>query len=127
MELRSVVIDVLHRDDELGLRLLGLVGVSVDSLRLQDVEGLLLAVQTLQRADVAVALVNLKQVAGAFPGQHVLDGAVASVRVRLELWAREPFKMDYEVETVEFFFNEQRGHQGHGGRSNLKQPPVPGQ
>lgn len=104
MELRSVVIDVLHRDDELGLRLLGLVGVSVDSLRLQDVEGLLLAVQPLQRADVAVTLVNLKQVAGAFPRQHVLDGAVASVRVRLELWAREPFKMDYEVETVEFFF-----------------------
>lgn len=103
MELWTVVIDVLHRDDELGLRLLGLVGVSVDGLRLQDVEGLLLAVQPLQSADVAVILVNLKQVAGAFPRQHVLDGAVAPVRVRLELRARETRKMDYEVETVQFF------------------------
>lgn len=89
VELRPVVVDVLHCDDELGLRLLGLAGVPVDGLRLQDVEGLLLAVQPLQHADVAVPLVNLKQVAGAFPRQHVLDGAVAPVRVRLELCARE--------------------------------------
>lgn len=104
MELRSVVIDVLHRDNELRLWLLGLVGVSVDGLRLQDIESLLLAVQLLQRADVAVALVNLKQVAGAFPRQHVLDGTVASVRVRLELGARETRKMDNEVETMQPFF-----------------------
>lgn len=126
VELRSVVVDVLHRDDELRLRLLGLVGVPVHGLRLQDVEGLLLAVQPLQHADVTVPLVNLKQVAGAFPRQHVLDGAVAPVRVRLELRARETRKKDYEVENVQFL-KDQRGRQGHGGRSKLRQPPVPGQ
>lgn len=114
MELRSVVVDVLHCDDELRLRLLGLVGVPVHSLRLQDVEGLLLAVQPLQHADVAVPLVYLKQVAGAFPRQHVLDGAVAPVRVRLELCAGETRKM-------------RRKTRRRGGRSKLRQPPVPGQ
>lgn len=84
-ELGRVVVDVLDLDDELGWRFQRLVGIPVHRLGRQRVLGLLLAVQGLGGVDVARLVVDDEDGSGSFPGQNVLDVAVARVHVRVEL------------------------------------------
>lgn len=84
-EARLIVVDVVDLDDELGLALQRLVGQPVDGLGVQDVVGLLLAVQPLGGVDVAGLLVDLEQRPGALAGEDVTHAAVSSVAVRVEL------------------------------------------
>lgn len=65
LELGNIVIDVLHRDDKLRLRLLRFIGPPVDRLGLKDVEGLFFTVELLQGPDVARILIHFKHVPSA--------------------------------------------------------------
>ena len=88
LEHRGVVVDVLDLDDELGLGLHRLLGAPVDGLRLEHVEGLLLAVQLAAGAYLARVLVDLKGVAGALARQDVADAEAPAAVVRLQLAGR---------------------------------------
>lgn len=81
-----VVVDILDLDDELGLGLQRPVCQPVSGLSSEDVLGLDLAVQPLDGVDVARAVVDGEGGTGAFARQDVLDGAVAFIHVRVELW-----------------------------------------
>lgn len=85
VELRDVVVDVLDRDDELGLRLLRLAAPAVDGLSLKDIGSFLLPIELPQRPDLSSVLVDLEDLAGSFSGQDIPDGRVSPVRVRPEL------------------------------------------
>jgi len=80
-----VVVDVLHFDDELRLGLQRLLRVAVQRLGVQHVVRLALAVQALDGVNVARHLVDDEDGAGSVAAQDVADGAVAFVRVRVEL------------------------------------------
>lgn len=84
-EARLVVVDVVDLDDELGLALQRLVGETVDGLGVQDVVGLLLAVQPLGGVDVPRLLVDLEEGPRSLPCEDVPHAAVSSVPVRVEL------------------------------------------
>lgn len=84
-ELGLVVVDVLDLHHELRLGLQRLVRQAVAGLRPQEVLGLHLAVQPLDGVDVPRAVVDGEGGAGALARQDVLDGAVASVHVGVEL------------------------------------------
>ena len=86
---RLVVVDVLHLDHELGLRLHGPGRGAVAGLGAQCVVGLGLAVQPLGGVDVARVLVDGEDGGGALARQHVLHLAVTPVNVRVELGGRE--------------------------------------
>ena len=81
----GVVVDVLDLDDELGLGLHWLLGAPFDGLRLEHVEGLLLAVQLAARADLARVLVDLEGVASSLSRQDVADAVAPAAVVRLQL------------------------------------------
>ena len=84
-ELRRVVVDVLHLDDELGRGLQRLVRVGVGDLGGERVLSLLLAVQPLHGMDVPRHLVDGEDGAGPFARQHVLNPLAAHVQVGVEL------------------------------------------
>lgn len=79
------VVDVLHLDDELRLRLQQAVGGAVPGLSPQRVEGFLLAVQALHGMDVARELINQEDGPSALTGDGVLDGPVTLIGVRVDL------------------------------------------
>ncbi|TNN55708.1 hypothetical protein EYF80_034073 [Liparis tanakae] len=85
LELRGIVIDVLHLDDELRLGFLGFIGPPVDGLGPEDVEGLFLPVELLQSPDLPGILVDLKRVSGPFTRQDVLDGKLTSVVATVQM------------------------------------------
>lgn len=94
-ELWWVVVDVLDLNDELGRRFQRLVGLPVHRLRRQRVLGLFLAVQGLGGVDVTRLVVDDEDGSGSFPGQDVLDVAVARVHVRVKL--SKEMKKDKEL------------------------------
>lgn len=73
------VIDVLHLDDELRLRLQQAVGGAVASLGPQRVEGFLLTVQALHGMDVACQFIDQEDGACALARDGVLDGPVTLI------------------------------------------------
>lgn len=81
VELRDIVVDVLDRDDELGLRLLWLPAPAVDGLSLKDIGSFLLPIELPQHPDLSGVLVDLEGLAGSFSGQDIPDGRVSPVRV----------------------------------------------
>lgn len=73
------VVDVLHLDDELRLRLQQAVGGTVPSLSPQRVEGLLFPVQAFHGVDVACQLINQEDGPSALARDGVLDGPITLV------------------------------------------------
>lgn len=65
-ELRRVVVDVLHLDDEFRRRLQGFVGVSVHGLGGERVLGLFFTIQRLGRVDVACFIIDDEDGSGTF-------------------------------------------------------------
>lgn len=98
------VVDVLHLDDELRLRLQQAVGGTVPSLGSQRIEGFLLTVQPLHGMDVTCQLIDQEDGAGALARDGVLDGPVTLIGVRVDL-------------------ERQGGRQGGGGGESSPQPP----
>lgn len=83
-----VVVDILDLYDELGLGLQRPVRQAVPGLGTENVLGLYLPVEPLDGVDVPRAVVDGEGGAGALARQDVLDGAVALIHVRVELWGQ---------------------------------------
>ena len=91
---RLVVVDVLHLDHELGLRLHGPGRGAVAGLGAQCVVGLGLAVQPLGGVDVARVRVDGEDGGSALSAQHVGHLTVAPVHVRVELQGGQGFSLE---------------------------------
>lgn len=122
-ELWWVVVDVLDLDDKLGRRFQRLVGLPVHRLGGQRVLGLLLAVQGLGGVDVARLVVDDEDGSGSFPGQDVLDVAIARVDVRVEL-SKETEK-DKESVRLEVSLNCCFGENNNNKKEKKRNEPAP--
>lgn len=84
-EFGFIVIDVLNLDDELWLRLNGLVGEPVQGLGSKRVVGLLLAVQPLGGVNIPGILINNENGTCPFAWQDVFDGTISFINIRVKL------------------------------------------
>lgn len=84
-ELWGIVVDILHFDDELGLRFKRLVCPSVNSLGVEHIVGLLLPVQAFCWVDVTCGVINDKYGPSTFSSKDVLDRPITFVRIGVQL------------------------------------------